>query len=457
MYPSAASMKLVLQVVSLLLIATGIDIVDSKPLDFGPKIFGGDDTEPGEYPYFVEMEQCGGVLVAPDIVLSAAHCSDLTNQQVNIGSHQRRSSSGGAQQRYCDAWIPHPEYNTGPGTLDNDFALCKLDRPVDDTTRFAELNGDGSVPVTDRDLLAMGYGYVNVNNEFAVILQDVTVLSIADGDCENSWNIPDNARFVPEIQTCAGYLGVGERDACVGDSGGPLISRTFHNNGGEHTDTVVGLVSYGTLPCGQGAYPTVYSRVSSAYDWIRTEMCTTLQSVSPLCGGGEQPPPSPPDQYTPRQCEANEIEMVVRMKTDPYNIASSALRSNYWTLHEGTESDPIVKYRRYFLTDYESEPYKLCLKENTFYTWRLIDRQYNGMCTNGVCGSYKVTLDGETIVEGNGDDFINRVMQSFTTTTAPTSSSSTSFPTRAPSTSAPTKTKLTKKPKRTKYGKRNKR
>lgn len=481
------SPSIVVLLVSLFLVSNNVGVVDSAPFSFWPIedkespdddllshfIFGGDDTEPGEYPYFAEMEQCGGVLVAPDIVLTVAHCGSLTNQQVNIGSHRRRSSSGGAQQRYCDRWIRHPDYNTGTGSLDHDFALCKLDRPVEVSDRqLAKLNGDGEVPAIENELLAIGYGYMNVENEIPEILQDVTVLSISDADCENTWNSVNKTHFVPEIQMCAGYLGLGEKDSCVGDSGGPLIRRTLNISDGEYIDTLVGIVSFGTLPCGQAEYPAVYARISFAYDWIITEMCTTFQSISSICGenlsGGEPLP------YTPRPCEPTESEMVVQMKTDPYPI-ESAVRSNYWTLHEGTASDPIVKYRRYFLTDFENEPYKLCLKGNQLYTWRLIDRKWNGMCTNGVCGSYKVTVNGRTIAEGDGDDFVNKVEQSFTTvvteapTTSPTAlpSFSPTAPTSLPSFSpsvvptmgpsvVPSDSKVSKKTKRRKRRKRRK-
>merc|ERR1712183_396218 len=61
------------------------------------------------------------------------------------------------------------------------------------------------------------------------------------------------------------------KDACSGDSGGPLIVR-----GADHTeDVVVGIVSWGT-GCANPRYPGVYSRISMAYDWIMDTVGDTV-------------------------------------------------------------------------------------------------------------------------------------------------------------------------------------
>jgi hypothetical protein len=66
-----------------------------------------------------------------------------------------------------------------------------------------------------------------------------------------------------------------------GDSGGPLIATA---NG---VDVQVGIVSWG-IGCGREAFPGVYSRVSSAYDWIRNKVCDNSKSppASFNCGSG---------------------------------------------------------------------------------------------------------------------------------------------------------------------------
>ena len=64
---------------------------------------------------------------------------------------------------------------------------------------------------------------------------------------------------------CAGYQGVGGKDACQGDSGGPLIGNSNGN------PVLVGVVSWGK-GCGEKQYPGVYTRVTPILDWIQEKM-----------------------------------------------------------------------------------------------------------------------------------------------------------------------------------------
>ena len=64
---------------------------------------------------------------------------------------------------------------------------------------------------------------------------------------------------------CAGYPGIGGKDACQGDSGGPLICQ----NGNEAI--ITGVVSWGA-GCAVPDYPGVYARVTKTLDWIKSNM-----------------------------------------------------------------------------------------------------------------------------------------------------------------------------------------
>lgn len=55
----------------------------------------------------------------------------------------------------------------------------------------------------------------------------------------------------------------GQNDSCVGDGGGPL--QMFIGN--SNVATVVGIVSFGSDPCGS-AFPSIYTRVANYLDWI---------------------------------------------------------------------------------------------------------------------------------------------------------------------------------------------
>ena len=64
---------------------------------------------------------------------------------------------------------------------------------------------------------------------------------------------------------CAGYRGLGGKDSCTGDSGGPLICN--HGN----KAVLVGVVSWGRR-CAEPNHPGVYSRVTHVLDWIKSNM-----------------------------------------------------------------------------------------------------------------------------------------------------------------------------------------
>ena len=89
------------------------------------------------------------------------------------------------------------------------------------------------------------------------------VPTITNADCSNDYidyHIP-----VTDSMICAGYQGVGGKDACQGDSGGPLVCNSKGN------PVLVGIVSWGE-GCGEKKYPGVYTRVTPILDWIQEKM-----------------------------------------------------------------------------------------------------------------------------------------------------------------------------------------
>src|SRR5687768_15601026 len=62
----------------------------------GTQIVGGQLASPGEYPYFVSLQRiggghvCGGSLVRPNLVLTAAHCVTDANGVVDLPANQMR-------------------------------------------------------------------------------------------------------------------------------------------------------------------------------------------------------------------------------------------------------------------------------------------------------------------------------------------------------------------------------
>jgi trypsin len=325
------------------------------------------------------MGMCGGALIAPDIVLFAAHCSDWKDLQLSIGAYKTMSLDEGAQESFCDVWIADPKFGTG-GSINYDFALCKLNKPVaiDESKVRLEINTQDSVPSDGQDLLVMGLGALASGQSGPEFVHDVTVPAISNQDCnkDSAYN-----GAITDIMLCAGFLETGGRDSCQGDSGGPIVQRTV-NNDGTIVDTHVGVVSWGS-GCARKDKPGVYARTSKRSDWIKDTMCNSLESIASFCNNDPDPSPSPCDQ-----------DLTISLTTDKYASETTL------TLRDSKKTNVLT--RQYLINNYENE-HKLCLKSNECYELTIDDGYGDGMCTGGVCGSYSSSLNGKNIVSGTGN------------------------------------------------------
>jgi len=241
------------------------------------KIVGGEQANPGDYPYYVDMNGCGGALVAPDIVLTAAHCGDRTGDEVIVGAYKRGSTEAGGEKRICEKYIEDPKYNDY--TLNNDFGVCKLDSPVfiDEGIVKLELNEDASIPSDGEDLHVMGLGTLHWGGTSPKYLHHVQVPYVDNTECNELYG-----GDIENAMLCAGVLSFGGKDSCQGDSGGPIVQRITKDDG-SYVDTHVGVVSWG-IGCAFPDYPGVYARTSMRSEWIKTTMCDELESIDSACG-----------------------------------------------------------------------------------------------------------------------------------------------------------------------------
>jgi Trypsin len=100
------------------------------------RIVGGENADPQHYPWIAAIGQgdqagnvssyCAGTLIAPDWLVTAAHCKVLAEEYAVLGRSDLASSSGEAVR--IVRVINHPRYDTR--TLDYDIALAKLEHAV---------------------------------------------------------------------------------------------------------------------------------------------------------------------------------------------------------------------------------------------------------------------------------------------------------------------------------------
>eukprot|EP00526_Cylindrotheca_closterium_P008967 CAMPEP_0113640084 /NCGR_PEP_ID=MMETSP0017_2-20120614/21034_1 /TAXON_ID=2856 /ORGANISM="Cylindrotheca closterium" /LENGTH=511 /DNA_ID=CAMNT_0000551341 /DNA_START=164 /DNA_END=1696 /DNA_ORIENTATION=- /assembly_acc=CAM_ASM_000147 len=224
-----------------------------------PRIVGGTNARQNEFPYFVQMGMCGGALIAPGIVLSAAHCNTIFEIGVYVTINPHGVKDLSSRRVKIVERIFHPWYWEEWASYD--FILVRLEEPVFPSPKLV-LNQDRSFPPDNTTLTAMGFGSLKSgSNRFPEILQKVDLESVNLEDCNKTLE----GNLLDDSFLCAGTV-EGGKDSCQGDSGGPLVAI----QGNKHI--LAGLVSWGE-GCGDAGMPGAYARVSSAMDWIKKVVC----------------------------------------------------------------------------------------------------------------------------------------------------------------------------------------
>lgn len=251
-----------------------------------PQIIGGEEATPGAWPWMVALvsadspdafngQFCGGSLIAPTWVLTAAHCTEgATADQIDVvlGRHAL-SSNAGERIRVAEI-INHPNYN--PDTVNNDIALLRLSTASSQTAVAILSSDNANLAAPGTDATVTGWGNTSTTGaEFPDALRQVTVPVVSNQTC----NAPQSYNgAITDNMLCAGFA-EGGKDSCQGDSGGPLVVPN-----GQGGWAQAGVVSWG-FGCADPNFYGVYARVSNFQGWIAEQM-------------GETPPP--PSNLTAR-------------------------------------------------------------------------------------------------------------------------------------------------------------
>ncbi|CAD7703848.1 unnamed protein product [Ostreobium quekettii] len=249
------------------------------------KIVGGVDSCPEEFPYFVSLRNfgthfCGGVLIGPDLVLTAAHCvvnaaGTKRTPDVSVGLLDIDDRPGDRptveEFKTCRSII-HAKFDPTALQLGYDIALLELSGQSG-ATALARLDPDLELE-EGFNVTAAGFGKIS-NNQVASRFQKTERLSVMTlEECGAIFGLD-----FPDTLLCA-IDRVNGSDVCQGDSGGPLLTRD--------RETIVGVVTFGPRDCQAVEVPSAYTRVSAYMDWIEARGGDEAEFVvNDKCGEGD--------------------------------------------------------------------------------------------------------------------------------------------------------------------------
>ncbi|CAG2106535.1 unnamed protein product [Medioppia subpectinata] len=223
------------------------------------KVVGGNDSYDGEFPWAVSIRRngnhhCGGVIIGQRWILTAAHCvqSQLnSNFVVRIGEYDLFRNDHNTRDYTVERIVIHDNYSRhsgfkSPANINNaDIALLKTDADI----HWSEYAWPVCFPPNEvtslagREGVVVGWGKKTEKSEvYSEKLQKVK-LSIVDNKlCQQWFRMAGRDMQIHDRLICAGQR-IGGRDACHGDSGGPLLLK--YSSGGPEYYFVAGIVSTG--------------------------------------------------------------------------------------------------------------------------------------------------------------------------------------------------------------------
>uniref|UniRef100_U5EYA6 CLIP domain-containing serine protease n=1 Tax=Corethrella appendiculata TaxID=1370023 RepID=U5EYA6_9DIPT len=260
----------------------------------GDRIIGGEKAGIDEYPWSALIQyqkpfnqfgyHCGGSLISSRYVLTAGHCIKAVPKTwsvyaVRLGENDLESNPDciglGDDEECADAYldvlvegiIVHEQYHQTPIKIENDIALLQMAESVEATDWIMPICLPDSRNVgkdyKNKNLFVAGWGKTENETQSRYKLK-LTIRGVSLAQCQSVYQKAD----ITDEQICAG--GEAGKDACRGDSGGPLMDVDIRHPKGP-TWFLIGIVSFGK-GCATAGIPGVYTRVDHYENWIKSKI-----------------------------------------------------------------------------------------------------------------------------------------------------------------------------------------